>query len=121
MTGSRLEKVADLVREEVARLLQTELHDRRLGFITITQVVMSSDLRHARIYVSVLAQQEARAQAMSALQTARGFIRRRLGETLKLRYTPEITFSLDTTGEYADRIESLLEQTRKPPSGEGQT
>jgi len=118
MTGPRREKVSDLVREEVARLLQTEAHDARLGFITVTEVRMSSDLKHARVYVSLMSQGDAREQALQALTAARGFIRRRLGQTLRLRYTPEITFAVDTSMEYGARIDSLIEQTRSgAPSG----
>jgi len=115
MTGPRREKVSDLVREEVARLLQVEMHDTRLGFITVTEVRMSSDLKHARVYVSLLSEGPAREQALQALTAARGFIRRRLGQTLRLRYTPEITFAVDASLEYGARIDSLIEQTRTTP------
>lgn len=112
MAGVRSERVADLVREEAARLLQTEVHDARLGFVTVTEVRMSPDLKHARIYVSLLSDGEARARAMSALEAARGFIRHRLGQTLRLRYTPEIAFCLDTSIEYGAHIEDLIQQVR---------
>ncbi len=111
MSGPRREKVADLVRDEIARLIQSELHDSRLGFVTVTGVQMSGDLRHARVFVSVLQEGPAREQALEALQAARGFIRKRLGGTLRLRYTPEIAFRLDTSIEYGSRIEDLIEKT----------
>src|SRR5262245_43442859 len=112
MTGPRREKVSDLVREEVARLLQSEVHDSRLGFITVTEVRMSPDLKHARVFVSLLAEGRARDHAMEALAAARGFIRRRIGQTLRLRHTPDIQFTLDTSIEYGARIESLIEEAR---------
>ncbi|HZI93417.1 MAG TPA: 30S ribosome-binding factor RbfA [Patescibacteria group bacterium] len=118
MAGPRREKVSDLVREEVARLLQAEVHDVRLGFITVTDVTMSPDLKHARVYVSMLAEGEPRENAMMALKAASGFIRRRIGQTLRLRHTPQISFALDTSIEYGARIESLIQEARSlsPPS-----
>ena len=112
MAGPRREKVSDLVREEVARLLQAEVHDVRLGFITVTDVTMSPDLKHARVFVSMLAEGEPRENAMMALKAASGFIRRRIGQTLRLRYTPQISFALDTSIEYGARIESLIQEAR---------
>ena len=118
MPGPRHEMVSDLVRDEVARLIQTELHDTRLGFVTVTGVSMSGDLKHARVFVSMLQEGQAREQAMEALKAARGFIRRRLGQTLRLRYTPEIAFRLDTSIEYGSHIEELIEKTRARDPGD---
>jgi ribosome-binding factor A len=114
MPGARQEKVSDLVRDEVARLIQTEMHDTRLGFVTVTGVSLSRDLKHARVFVSMLQEGPERDQSMEALVAARGFIRKRLGRTLRLRYTPEIAFHLDTSIEYGSHIESLIEKTRAP-------
>ena len=117
MSTTRREKVSDVIREEVALLLQTELHDARLGFTTITEVRMSADLKHARIFVSLLSEGAAREEAMSALTAARGFIRRRLAERLRLRHTPEIIFALDTSLERGARIEELLHEVLPEPDG----
>src|SRR5512132_291172 len=105
MTGMRKEKVSDLIQQEVARLLQTEMHDSRLGFLTVTGVSMSNDLRHARVFVSTLAPGEERQEALRALEAGRGFLRRRLGQTLRLRFTPELTFTFDASIEQGARIE----------------
>jgi ribosome-binding factor A len=118
VTGSRPDRVADLVQREVARLLQFEVHDARLGFVTVTGVRMSADLRHARVFVSLLSEGDARAAAERALEAARGFIRRRLGQALNLRHTPEIAFSIDTSIEYGARIERLLQAVRDPEDPE---
>lgn len=117
MPGPRREKVSDLIKHEVARLLQTEVHDARLGFITVTEVRMSPDLKHARVFVSILEEGDKREEAMAGLRAATGFIRRELGHNLRLRYTPTVDFSLDTTIEYGARIERLLESTRPAPTG----
>ena len=119
MPGPRREKVSDLIRHEVARLLQTEVHDARLGFVTVTEVRMSPDLKHARVFVSILEEGEKRDEAMTGLRAAAGFIRHRLGRNLRLRYTPAIDFSLDSTMEYGARIDRLIESTRPAPSESG--
>lgn len=111
MSAVRQERVEKSVREAVARILQEELHDARLGFVTVTHVKMSADLKHARIFVSMLTEGPARDAALTALEASRGFIRRRAGQMLRLRFTPEIAFTLDTTIEYGARIESLIQQT----------
>ena len=115
MPTARREKVSDVIREEVAHLLQAELQDSRLGFATVTEVRMSADLKHARIFVSLLSEGEAREEALSALAAARGFIRKRLAERLRLRHTPDITFSLDTSLEHGARIERLLQEVLPEP------
>lgn len=110
---ARAEKVADLVQREIARLLQFEVHDARLGFVTVTEVRMSGDLRHARVFVSSLAGAEAHERILGALEDARGFVRRRLAQTLQLKRTPEIRFEIDTSLEYGSRIEELIRSTHK--------
>ena len=121
MTSSRKERVAESVREAVASILQEEVHAARTGFVTVTHVKISPDLRHARIFVSVLAGGEQRAATLEALAGAAGFVRRRVGQVLRLRYTPEIVFELDETIEQGARIESLINQLHgdKEPDGSG--
>lgn len=115
--GPRRERVSDLVQVEIARILHSGVKDLRVGFVTVTGVRMSADLKHARVFVSILEEGDARTRALEALQAARGFIRGRLGKNLRLRYTPEINFSLDTSIEYGARIEKLLEETRPSRTG----
>ena len=93
----RPESVGYLVREELGRLLQLELRDPRLGFATVMDVVMSRDLRHARVYVSVLGDAEAGRRSIEALQSARGYLRRALGRTLALRFVPDLDFRVDSS------------------------
>jgi len=119
MAGLRREKVSDLIQQEIARLLQTEMHDTRLGFVTVTGVSMSNDLRHARVFVSTLEAGEAREEALAALEAARGFLRKRIGQTLQLRYTPELTFLLDTSIEHGARIEQLIDDLHTPSKDDG--
>src|SRR5690242_6672924 len=94
-------------------MLQRELKDPRIGFTTVTSVDMSSDLKYARIYVSVMGTPEEQKATMQALTSGRGFIRRELASRLDLRFAPEIRFKLDTTAEYSDRISRLLNEIKE--------
>jgi ribosome-binding factor A len=111
MALRRADRVADLVRAAVAELLLRELKDPRIGMVTLTQVTMSDDLRHARIFFSVVGSEETRQRSLAGLQSAAGFIRREVGRRLQLRYAPEITFRLDPVPERAQRLSALLHST----------
>jgi ribosome-binding factor A len=110
MQGKRLDRVNQLIREEISLLLQRELKDPRLGFITVTGVETSPDLRSAKVFVSVLGDEEQWAASLSALGRARGFIRNWLRQHLELRVTPELSFRADRSMEHAARIQQLLKQ-----------
>ena len=102
---------------EIARVIR-DLKDPRVGFATVMDVRTSPDLRHARVYVSVLGEESARRAAIEALEGARGFVRARVGEAVTLKYLPELEFELDRTLERAARIDELLGDLRRP-SAEG--
>jgi len=108
MQGKRLDRVNQLIKEEVSLLLQRELKDPRLGFVTVTEVDTSKDLRQAKIFVSVLGGDEQWKASMTALTSARGFVRNWLRQNLDLRVTPEIDFRPDRSMEHAARIQRLL-------------
>jgi ribosome-binding factor A len=108
MQRKRLERVNQLLKEEVSMLLQRELKDPRLGFVTVTEVATSKDLREAKIFVSVLGNEEQWAASLEALASARGFIRHWLRHHLDLRATPELLFRPDRSMEHAARIQALL-------------
>ncbi len=110
----RSRRVADEIRGEIARLLLREAHDPRLGFVTITAVEMSPDLRSARVFVSTLEGGEKRAHSLEALRSAAGFLRREVGHNLGLRFAPALDFRIDTSIETGRRIEDLL----KPRDGD---
>lgn len=115
MSGARKERISDAVQAEVARLLQFEVQDSRLGFVTVTGVEMTGDLRRARVFISLLGDDSRRDQSLDALEAARGFLRKRIGQTLRLKYTPELVFSLDTSIEQGAKIEKLLREGRSAP------
>ena len=118
MQGKRLERVNQLIKEEISLLLQRELKDPRLGFVTVTEVETSPDLRHARVYVSVLGPEEKWASSLQALERARGFIWSWLRRHLDLRVTPEIDFRADRSMAHAAHIQTLLASLR-PREGSG--
>lgn len=105
-------RVAELLREEVAEILQ-KMKDPRVGFASITRVEVSPDLRHARVMVSVLGDPEARERTLEALESARGYIRATLAERLHLRFVPEVVFSLDRSIEHGARIQELLREIKE--------
>jgi ribosome-binding factor A len=101
---------------ELAALIQRELKDPRVGFVTVTEVRMSPDLKHARVYVSVFDGEEERKQeSIDALQRAEGFLRHSLGKRLRLRYVPALRFVVDDTLDHSARIEELLEDSGAIP------
>ncbi len=105
---TRTNKVADLIRDEVSRLLLRDLRDPRIGFVTITGASVTPDLRSARIFVSVLGDDGAREDSLQALNHAAGFVRRELFRNLRLRHSPSVTFLLDESLHRGARIEEVL-------------
>ena len=117
MQGKRLDRVNQLIKEEISLLLQRELKDPRLGFVTVTEVDTSKDLRQAKIFVSVLGGEDQWAASLSALGSARGFIRNWLRQHLDLRVTPELSFRADRSMEHAARIQALLKDLHADDGG----
>jgi ribosome-binding factor A len=115
MQGKRLDRVNQLIKEEVSVVLQRELKDPRLGFVSVTEVETSKDLRMAKVYVSVLGGDDQWKASMAALTSARGFVRNWLRQHLELRVTPEIDFRPDRSMEHAARIQSLLKDLGDSP------
>lgn len=108
MTRYRPTRVGELLQAEIAHLLLRQLKDPRLSMATISRVEVSSDLRHACIYISRIGNETEQQAALQGFEHAAGFIRGQLGKHLKLRYTPELTFKLDTTIAYGVRISRIL-------------
>ncbi len=107
----RTERLGALFRQELSELLRRELRDPRLAqLITITKVEVTSDLQHARVYVSVLGHEEEKAAALGALQGASTYLRRLLGQRLVLRRIPALQFRLDESLERGDRLLRIMDQ-----------
>jgi ribosome-binding factor A len=114
--GARPDRVADQIRAEVASMIARDLHDPGLGFITITRVEVSPDLQHARVYYSALGDRTAQTNSGKALARASSFMRRQLGQRLRLRRSPELAFVFDESIARQDRIEQLLQELGNAPA-----
>jgi ribosome-binding factor A len=110
MPGRRPERVAEQIKEEVSLIISGDLQDPRIGFVTVTDATVTPDLRHAKIFVSVLGSDEQVKESLAALEHARGFVRRQLGVALRLKRTPELHFVYDETIQTAARIEEILSE-----------
>ena len=107
----RIERVNSLIRQELSELLQRQVKDPRLGhFIAVTEVNTSADLKHARIFVSSMDQDEDKTEILKALTSASGFFRTRLAKSLRMRYTPELSFHWDDSIERGAHITDLIDQ-----------
>ena len=112
MQGKRLDRVNQLIKEEVSNLVQRELKDPRLGFVTVTEVETSKDMRVAKVFVSVLGDERQWERSLAALASARGFVRNWLRQHLDLRVTPDVDFRPDRSMEHAARIQSILRKVK---------
>lgn len=106
----RTNRLEEEIREEVAKIIAGELKDPRIGFVTVTGVQLTPDLRHARINVGVLGDQAAREKSLAGLRQASGFVRRELGKRLRIRHTPEVAFQYDKGLDATDRVARLLDE-----------
>jgi ribosome-binding factor A len=107
--SQRLQKVQSLARTILGETIQS-LKDPRIGFVTVTAVRFTGDLRHARVLVSVLGDEDAKSETMSGLGSARAFLRSELGRQMRLKYLPELVFELDRATDVAERVEALLRE-----------
>lgn len=110
---SRPERLAELIKQEVSTILTKEVSDPRIGFVTLTDVKVSADLRHANIFVSIFGDEKKQPDTIKGLDSATSFIRGELGHRLALRIVPEITFKVDQTVARAARIERIIHDLKK--------
>jgi ribosome-binding factor A len=110
---SRVDKVAEAIRQEASIIIHDQLKDPRLGFVTITRVEMTPDLRLAKIFFSVLGDEKEHKKTNEALDSALGFIRSRIAERINLRFAPEILFREDRSTEHSVRIEEVLNEIKE--------
>lgn len=111
-TNRRVSRVSSLIQQEVSQMLLHDIKDDRVGagMVSVTDVDVSGDLQHAKIYVSIYGTEEAKSETMAGLQSATGFVRRELGRRVRLRRTPEVVFIEDRGLERGDRMLTLLNQ-----------
>ena len=106
----RTNRLEEEIREEVAKIIASELKDPRIGFVTVTDVKTSPDLRHARVYVTVLGDEAQRSASLEGLQSAHGLLQRRIAGELRMKRTPTLRFVYDDTTDRAMHIEELLSE-----------
>ena len=108
MTGDRMRRVDEAMREVLSDAITSEIKDPRVGFITVTAVKTSVDLRHARVFVSVLGGEKVRRRSMAGLESAHGYLQRRVASELRLKHTPTLQFLYDDSADRGLRIAELL-------------
>lgn len=110
---SRHERVEEAIRKEVSTIIHDELKDPRIGFITVTRVELTKDLRSAKIFYSVLGKEEERRKTRLALDSALGYIRKLVAQRINLRIATELMFKEDRSTEYSVKIEEVLNQLKE--------
>ena len=113
MSGERMRRVNVAMRQVLGDALAQDLKDPRVGFVTVTDVKTSPDLRHARVYVSVLGDDPVQQASLDGLHSAQGFLQSRVASELRLKRTPELTFELDHTAQRAARLEEILHEEER--------
>jgi ribosome-binding factor A len=115
MASSRMRRVDEAVLAVLSAAISKDLQDPRVGFVTVTAVKTSPDLRHARVYVSVLGDQRAREESLAGLRSAHGFLQGAIATELSLKHTPELRFEYDQSVDRGMRITALLEHPDQEP------
>ncbi len=110
---ARIDRVTEAIKKEISIIIHDELKDPRLGFVTITRVELTQDLRYAKIFFSVLGNEKDYKKTKKALDSALGFIRRLIAQRINLRLAPEIVFKEDRSSEYSVRIQEVLEEIKE--------
>lgn len=110
---SRRERVEEAIKKEVSTIIHDELKDPRVGFVTITKVELSADLRNAKIFYSVLGKEESRKKTKEALDSALGFIRSLVAQRINMRFATELMFKEDHSSEYSVQIEEILNKIKE--------
>jgi ribosome-binding factor A len=118
MAEHRVERLRELIKSEFGQILQRELKDPRVGFVSVTDVDVSNDYSHVKVFVSVLGDDAAKEAAIAGLKSATGFIRTELGRRIRLRHTPELHIVVDNSIERGSHIMELLEEVKRERKGE---
>ena len=117
----RKDRLEDQIKREVAQILTRTIKNPKLGFVTVTDVELSSDLKYARVFYSTLGSTIDKAESARVLERTRGVVQAELGKRLRVRQTPIITYKIDKSLEYGERIDSLLDQIKQEPKSEDES
>lgn len=108
MARIRVSRVGEQIKKELSQIIQQEIKDPRIGFVTVTGVEMSGDLQIAKVFVSIFGEEEEKKETLAALEKATGYMRSEIGKRIRLRYIPELTFTIDESLEHSEHINKLL-------------
>jgi ribosome-binding factor A len=117
--ADRALQLGKMMQKILAESIQTEMADPRLSFVSITNVKLTKDLKLARVYFSVFGGEEKQKEALQSLKRAAGFLKRQLGQRIRLRFVPELTFFFDDSLDYALKIQSLIHQVKTDEEQKG--
>ena len=110
--GIRSDRVEGQLRKEISKILQEDIKDPRIGFVTITRIDLTKNLRYARIYFSILGDDDAKEESLAGIKSSIGYIRKLIAERMNLRYVPELYFKLDNSIEYSINLEKTFERIK---------
>lgn len=116
----RQEKVGSLIRHEISLIVQHEFTAEESGFITVTDVVMTPDLKIAKVYVSIFGEADQKKKSLAFLEEHKGEIRSKLGSRIRLKFTPSLSFLLDESLDRAMKIEQILSEIHRNANGNGE-
>lgn len=108
MARIRVSRVGEQIKKELSQIIQREIKDPRIGFVTVTGVEMSGDLQIAKVFVSIFGEEDEKKETLAALDKAKGYMRSEIGKRIRLRYIPELTFAIDESLEHSEHINKLL-------------
>ena len=111
MAGARMRRVNEAIKEVVSSHIAGDLADPRIGFVTVTAVDTTADLRHARVYVTVLGDEPARGDALAGLESSRGYLQAQLASELTMKWTPTLEFLYDDSTDRGMRVSRLIDET----------
>ena len=113
MSNMRAERVGEQMKQEIMDIVNNKVKDPRVGFLTITDVELTNDLSHAKVYLTVLGSNKEIDNTFKALEKAKGFIKSELGSRMRLRIIPDLTFEYDKSIEYGNKIERMIQDLHK--------
>lgn len=113
MENLRANRVAEQLKKEIGEIINQKIKDPRIGFVTVTDVELTNDLQHAKVFISVLGDEMEKEDSLIGLAKASGFVRSEIGKRIRLRKVPEIIFEFDEAHEYGNRIDSILRELNK--------